>query len=61
MPTEREHDKHNPEIKTTNDPSFRLKFLDQAESYMYKNFPLVKKRLYQGGIRLAGVLNGIYK
>jgi len=28
---------------------------------MYENFPLVKKRLYQSGIRLAGVLNGIYK
>jgi len=38
-----------------------LNTYDKAESYMYKNFPLVKKRLYQGGIRLAGVLNGIYK
>ena len=39
MPTEREQDKLKPEIKTTNDPSFRLKFLDQAESYMYSANP----------------------
>ena len=45
MPTEREHSKHNPEpdgygihnpeLKHDNDPSFRLKFLNIAESYMY--------------------------
>jgi hypothetical protein len=28
--------------------------------YMYKNWPVVKKRLLQAGIRLAGVLNEIY-
>ena len=45
MPTEREHDKHNPEpdgygwhnpkLKSDPSPSFRLKFLDHAERYMY--------------------------
>ena len=35
MPTEREYDKDNPEIKTDNKPSFRLKFLNIAEGYMY--------------------------
>lgn len=29
--------------------------------YSYKNFPLVRERILQGGIRLAGVLNEIYK
>ena len=29
MPTEREHDKANPEIKSTDKPSIRLKFLDE--------------------------------
>ena len=31
MPTERERDYHNPEIKIDNKPSIRLKFLDKAE------------------------------
>ena len=38
MPTEREHSKYNPdrpEIKQDNNPSFRLRFLDSAEQYMY--------------------------
>ena len=39
MPTEREYDKDNPEIKKDNKPSFRLKFLDSAESYMYSANP----------------------
>ena len=42
-----------------NDPF--LNTYDKAELYMYDNFPLVKKRLYQSGIRLAGVLNKIYE
>ena len=42
-----------------NDPL--LNTYDKAELYMYDNFPLVKKRLYQSGIRLAGVLNKIYE
>jgi len=45
--------------KDFNDPF--LNTYDKAELYMYDNFPLVKKRLYQGGIRLAGVLNKIYE
>jgi hypothetical protein len=44
--------------KEFNDPF--LNTYDKVELYMYENFPLVKKRLYQGGIRLAGVLNNIY-
>ena len=49
MPTEREHNKHNPEpdgygqhnpeLKSTDDPSFRLHFLKQAEGYMYSANP----------------------
>ena len=39
MPTEREHDKHNPEIKSTDKPSIRLKFLSEAEQYMYSANP----------------------
>ncbi len=39
MPTEREYDKDNPEIKIDNKPSIRLKFLDQAEQYMYSASP----------------------
>ena len=58
MPTEREHDKHNPEIKTTNDPSFLLKFLDQAESYMY-NFAIVPFTIRVVVLLLA--LYGLYK
>jgi len=29
MPTERERDYHNPELKSTDEPSMRLKFLDK--------------------------------
>jgi hypothetical protein len=29
--------------------------------YVYKNMPLVKQRLLQAGIRIAGVLNRIYQ
>ena len=32
MPTQREYDKHNPEIKTDNPPTNRLRFLDHVES-----------------------------
>jgi len=39
MPTEREYDKDNPEIKIDNKPSIRLKFLDSAEQYMYSASP----------------------
>ena len=45
MPTERERDYHNPEadgygqhnaeLKSTDDPSVRLRFLNHAERYMY--------------------------
>jgi hypothetical protein len=28
--------------------------------YVYKHMPVVKKRLSQGGIRLAGLLNQIF-
>ena len=28
--------------------------------YIYLNFPIVKKRLYQGGIRLGHLLNEIF-
>jgi len=45
--------------KEFNDPF--LNTYDKVELYMYENFPLVKKRLYQGGIRLAGVLNKIHE
>ena len=68
MPTERERDyhnpeadgygQHNPEIKSTNDPSFRLKFLDQAESYMY-NFSIVPFTIK--AIVLSLALYGLYK
>jgi hypothetical protein len=30
-------------------------------NYSYKNFPLVRKRLLEAGVRLAGLLNDIYK
>ena len=40
MPTEREQDKLKPEIKEDNDPSFRLKFLNEAESIMYNFQPI---------------------
>ena len=30
MPTERERDYHNPELKSTDEPSMRLKFLDKG-------------------------------
>ena len=39
MPTEREHDKANPEIKDTDKPSARLPFLDKAEQIMYSANP----------------------
>ena len=29
-------------------------------SYIYKNLPIVKTRLQQGGIRLAGLLNSLF-
>ena len=58
MPTEREHDKHNPEIKQDNNPSFRLKFLDQAESYMY-NFAIVPFTIRVVVLLLASY--GLYK
>ena len=29
--------------------------------YVYKNMPLVRQRLLQAGIRIAGVLNRIYE
>jgi hypothetical protein len=29
-------------------------------NYVYKYLPIVEERLLQGGIRLAGLLNGIY-
>lgn len=28
--------------------------------YLYHNFPIVKRRLYQAGVRLAGILNSIF-
>ncbi len=31
MPTERERDYHNPELKSTDEPYMRLKFLDKVE------------------------------
>ena len=58
MPTEREYDKHNPEIKIDNKPSMRLKFLDQAESYMY-NFAIVPFTIRVVVLSLA--LYGLYK
>jgi len=30
-------------------------------AYSYKNLPLVRMRLLQAGVRLAGILNEIYK
>ena len=54
MPTERERDKHNPEIKQDNNPSFRLKFLDQAEQYMYSANP------YSVTIRVFVLLLALY-
>lgn len=35
--------------------------LPLSYDYVYRNMPVVKQRLLQGGIRLAGVLNGIFR
>jgi len=68
MPTERERDYHNPEpdvhgfiepeIKIDNKPSIRLKFLDQAEQYMY-NFSIVPFTIRSIVLLLASY--GLYK
>ena len=58
MPTERERDKYNPEIKIDNKPSIRLKFLDQAEQYMY-NFSIVPFTIRSIVLLLASY--GLYK
>jgi hypothetical protein len=40
MPTEREQDKLKPELKHDNNPSTRLRFLNQIETSMYNFQPL---------------------
>ncbi len=46
--------------------SFRKQVYDYGDgklgySYSYRNFPLVRQRVLEGGVRLAGLLNEIYK
>ena len=68
MPTERERDYHNPEpdgygqhnseLKSTDEPSFRLRFLNEAESIMY-NFQPIPFTIKSIIVALAGY--GLYK
>ena len=35
--------------------------LPLSYDYVYKSLPIVKQRLLQAGVRLAGTLNGIFQ
>ena len=54
MPTEREHNKYNPELKSTDKPSIRLRFLNQIETSMYSANP------YSITIRVVVLLLALY-
>jgi hypothetical protein len=48
------------ESKALRDRVYQIGDGKLSYEYIYKNIPLVKRRLLQGGVRLAGLLNSIF-
>jgi hypothetical protein len=48
------------ESKALRDRVYQIGDGKLSYEYVYKNIPLVKRRLLQGGVRLAGLLNSIF-
>lgn len=48
------------ESKAVRDRVYQIGDGKISYEYVYKNIPLVKRRLLQGGVRLAGLLNSIF-